>query len=99
MSDETYQGWKNYETWNVALYIDNERSIYDKSVKFMSSYKGKTPYVDFIKSAGLSGKKTPDDVKWSDPKIDTAELDSKLNEYLTDGTIKNSSKSEHWFYK
>ena len=24
-TDKTYNGWKNYETWNVALWIDNEQ--------------------------------------------------------------------------
>jgi len=31
MSDETYNGWKNYPTWAVALWIDNERDTYEKS--------------------------------------------------------------------
>jgi len=26
---ETYQGWANYETWAVALWLDNDRGIYD----------------------------------------------------------------------
>ena len=25
MTDKEYNGWTNYETWNVALWIDNER--------------------------------------------------------------------------
>ena len=25
---EGYNGWKNYETWNVALWIDNDQSTY-----------------------------------------------------------------------
>lgn len=24
MSEKTYNGWSNYETWNVKLWIDNE---------------------------------------------------------------------------
>ena len=26
--DTTYNGWKNYETWNVKLWIDNEEGSY-----------------------------------------------------------------------
>ena len=28
MADEGYQGWKNYETWVTALWIDNEEGTY-----------------------------------------------------------------------
>ena len=28
MTDTTYNGWTNYETWNVALWIDNEQGTY-----------------------------------------------------------------------
>jgi hypothetical protein len=24
--DKKYNGWTNYETWNVALWLDNEQS-------------------------------------------------------------------------
>lgn len=29
MKDQTYNGWTNYETWLVALWLDNERSSYE----------------------------------------------------------------------
>ena len=29
MSDNKYNGWTNYETWNVALWIDNEEGSYN----------------------------------------------------------------------
>lgn len=28
---KTYNGWTNYETWNVALWIDNEQGSYNDS--------------------------------------------------------------------
>lgn len=32
MSDEQgYNGWKNYETWAVALWIDNDQGSYSES--------------------------------------------------------------------
>ena len=27
-NDKTYNGWSTYETWAVALWLDNERSSY-----------------------------------------------------------------------
>lgn len=29
MSEKSYNGWSNYETWNVKLWIDNEQSEYE----------------------------------------------------------------------
>lgn len=28
--DKTYNGWANYETWSVALIVDNERGLYEE---------------------------------------------------------------------
>lgn len=30
MAQQTYNGWTNYETWNVALWIDNEEGSHEQ---------------------------------------------------------------------
>ena len=29
MTDTTYHGWANYETWNAALWIGNDEFLYN----------------------------------------------------------------------
>ena len=29
--DQGYNGWKNYETWAMALWIDNDEGLYNES--------------------------------------------------------------------
>ena len=68
----TYNGWKNYETWNVALYIQNEFSIYQEAQRRQS-------YDEFIPWLEKNYTQiTPDGVRWMDPTIDTDELDEML---------------------
>lgn len=75
-----YNGWKNRETWNVALYINNDYGLYQSAREFMRSYKGRSPYSDFIESVGLYGKKTADGVRWSDRKLNLRELNSMMRD-------------------
>jgi hypothetical protein len=32
----TYNGWKNYETWNVALWIDNDQGTYNERCRIVA---------------------------------------------------------------
>ena len=36
--DTTYEGWKNWETWNVILWIDNEEPLYRSKVAFLRGF-------------------------------------------------------------
>ena len=71
-STEMYNGWTNYETWNAALWIQNDSSNFE--VAF-----GCTSYAQFKDRIGEL--RTGDGVRWDDPKIDTEELDELLDEF------------------
>jgi hypothetical protein len=75
MKTETYNGWKNYATWNVALYIQNVEPIYNEARQFDDYDKWITStkrlYADSV---------TPDGVRWNDPQLDRKALNEMLAE-------------------
>ena len=79
MTDTTYNGWKNFETWNVALWIGGDQGLYNFAKAFVS-------YDDFVANlkevSGDSsiGYQTPDGVAWNDSGLDHSELDDMLKE-------------------
>lgn len=79
-------GWKNYETWNVSLYINNEYGMYMTAcewVKHQEYYDAPVDYDIFRHTmTELFGDKTPDGVSWNDPSLDTAELSEMLEELV-----------------
>lgn len=80
MSDTTYNGWKNYETWNVQLWIDNDETLYQLAVRFMSTPRKGKVYLNFLKFAGLTGE-TKDGVAWLDKTLDYPKLDETMRCY------------------
>ena len=76
----TYNGWTNYETWNVALWIQNDEFLYNTAkacVEFCGN--NETPWEKFVRcmTEGQIGRhllQTPDGVKWDSAKINDFQL-------------------------
>lgn len=82
-SNETYNGWKNRQTWNVSLWINNDESLYRAAVKYMKEHKdAKKPYAKFIKSIGMESDRTPDNIKYISTRLDYEALNEMMVELI-----------------
>lgn len=86
MTDTTFNGWTNYQTWNVALYIQNEYPLYKAACSY-AMYQDEMGwdirFDDFrMFFMDLLGEVTPDGVSYSDPTLDHDELDEMLQEMV-----------------
>ena len=75
---QTYEGWKNYETWNCAMRINNDYPLYISASIFMKAYKGAKPYRDWVRIAGLENATTKDGCKWISDKLSYSELNDMM---------------------
>ena len=71
----TYNGWANYETWNVALWIQNDESLYNIAME-SGDYEA---FVEFM--LDVFGKtQTPDGVLYNDSSVNVFEINEMLQE-------------------
>jgi hypothetical protein len=78
MSDTKYNGWKNRNTWNIALWISTDYALYLSATLFMKAYSGAMPYKDWVKIAGLQDKATNDGCKYLDKELAYSELNDMM---------------------
>ena len=77
-----YNGWKNRQTWNVALWINNDEYLYKKAVEYMKTYKYSFPYASFIKKMGLRDARTPDNISYSGTRLDYKALNDMMRDLI-----------------
>ena len=81
MADTTYNGWKNYETWNVALWLGNDYPLYSTAVGYA---KYASPYLSLRNDLrdSLKFTATKDGVSLWNRKLDIKALDECLREMV-----------------
>ena len=86
-----YNGWKNRQTWNVALWINNDEVLYQAACRYMRDprgrgrpYKGRAPYADFAARLAADGiDLTPDGVRYDDSRLSRRQLNAMLRELVS----------------
>ena len=71
---DTYNGWANRATWNVALWIQNDEGLYNFA-KECGSY---SVFRETMREVGYT--ETPDQVSYNDSALDV----ERLNELIQD---------------
>ena len=76
IQDTTYNGWANYETWNVSLWIGNDEGLYEWAREYR--HHGYQAFAEALKEIG--SYETPDGVAWTDSGLDYDRLDEMMEE-------------------
>ena len=71
--DVSYNGWTNYETWNVSLWIQNDEGLYDIARRC-------DDYQDFVDSIEGLITETPDGVSFTSDELNFHELNDMIEE-------------------
>lgn len=81
-SQESFNGWKNYETWNVSLWISNDEGLYDLAKACKHAVNPYECFTYSLKEVGHSpiSFETPDNVPWNDSGLDIDALNEMIGE-------------------
>ena len=84
----TYNGWSSYETWNVALWLQNSLPLHSLCLDFGD-------FADVIEAlAELDVTETPDGVSYTDPLVNVAEINEHVFDCDEDGEPLNDEDDE-----
>ena len=92
MTTQKYNGWANYETWNVSLWLGNDEDYYDIVREYckenVDTKIRDLSYAGFVsRNRGWLSTETPDGVSWTDSNLDHNELNRMIREMASDDFV------------
>lgn len=76
----TYNGWTNYETWNVALWMQNDEHLYNSVIHYVRQNKDWS-YHGWRRYTLPPGSRTPDNSGWV-MGVNVTEIESMMAEMV-----------------
>ena len=77
LTDTSYNGWTNYETWNVSLWLRNDEPLYRIAQMWAEHGYKSLSHMLMEYTTG-----TPDGVAWNDTNLNICELNDMLQELV-----------------
>jgi hypothetical protein len=74
----SYNGWTNYNTWNVALWIGADEGFYQIARTCRVAPRSYAAFVDCMSDLGI--RHTADEVRWDDATLDVDALDACIRD-------------------
>ena len=75
LATETYLGWANYETWNAALWIQNDQGLNTLAYE-SGSYEN---FLSVLEELNIVA--TPDGVRYADPEVNVTEINEEVFDF------------------
>jgi len=77
-----YEGWSNYATWNVWLWLNNEQPVYEAMIDYIDGSESPTyrSLIAYLRAKDIIRPETPDGIYWLSSDLNLDELDEALNE-------------------
>ena len=79
-----YNGWTNYETWNVMLWLNNVENLYFSMVAVLQGSKTPLTYKEVIFALDLDTEMTGDRIPFIDASLNHEELNEALKQIQKD---------------